>query len=95
MPHPSVTGLASGLAVATYLNQGTASRGAQGVIESVTKGNLNLAFQDISKNAINLATSTDGKKVLSTAIVLATAGGLARKWFPSVKLGGSKLYFKI
>ena len=63
MPHPSITGMAAGLSVAQYLNQGT-SKGF-------------------------------GKGVLTSAIVLATAGGLARKWFPSVKLGGTKLYFKI
>jgi hypothetical protein len=85
IPHPSITGMASGLAVANYLNQGT----------SVGIGTLNSAFSSLSKNAVDLATSPGGKAVLSSAIVLATAGGLARKWFPSVKLGGTKLYFKI
>ena len=99
IPHPSITGMASGLAVANYLNQGT-SVGAgptlsKGVIKSTLDGNLNAAFSDLSKNAVDLATSPGGKAVLSSAIVLATAGGLARKWFPSVKLGGTKLYFKI
>ena len=94
MPHPSITGMAAGLSVAQYLNQGTAS-GASGVIKQATKGDLSSAFNSLSKNAINLAMSDTGKKVLSTSIVLATAGGLARKWFPSVKLGGNKLYFKI
>ena len=99
IPHPSITGMASGLAVANYLNQGT-SVGAgptlsKGVIKSTLDGNLNAAFSDLSKNAVNLATSPGGKAVLSSAIVLATAGGIARKWFPSVKLGGTKLYFKI
>jgi len=99
IPHPSITGMASGLAVANYLNQGT-SVGAgptlsKGVIKSTLDGNLNAAFSDLSKNAVDLATSPGGKAVLSSAIVLATAGGIARKWFPSVKLGGTKLYFKI
>ena len=66
-----------------------------GVISDALGGNLQGAFQELSENAIDLATSTKGKTVLSSAIVLATAGGLARKWFPSVKLGGTKLYFKI
>jgi len=48
----------------------------------------------ISKIPAEFSTPT-GKTVLSSAIVLATAGGLARKWFPSVKLGGNRLYFKI
>jgi len=94
MPHPSITGMAAGLSVAQYLNQGTAS-GASGVIKQATKGDLSTAFNSLSKNAINLAMSDNGRKILSTSIVLATAGGIARKWFPSVKLGGNKLYFKI
>jgi len=99
MPHPSITGMAAGLSVANYLNQGTAvgvgSLTTGGVIKDTLDGNLNIAFTELSKNAVNLATSTAGKTVLSSAIVLATAGGIARKWFPSVKLGGTKLYFKI
>ena len=99
IPHPSITGMASGLAVANYLNQGTSvgigSLKTGGVIKDTLDGNLNSAFSSLSKNAVDLATSSGGKAVLSSAIVLATAGGLARKWFPSVKLGGTKLYFKI
>jgi len=96
MPHPSITGMASGLAVASYLNSGTTKFSpGSGVIKDLTGGALNKGFSALSKNAIDLATSDSGKKVLSTAIVLATAGGLARKWFPSVKLGGSKFYFKV
>ena len=74
----------SGLQTRTYTLAGSA----------LTAGTFTNISQ-LSKNAINLATSTTGKKVLSTSIVLATAGGLVRKWFPSVKLGGNKLYFKI
>jgi len=99
MPHPSITGMAAGLSVANYLNQGSAvgvgSLTTGGVIKDTLDGNLNIAFTELSKNAVNLATSTAGKTVLSSAIVLATAGGIARKWFPSVKLGGTKMYFKI
>ena len=94
MPHPSVTGMAAGLSVAQYLNSATAS-GKSGVIAQATKGDLSSAFTQLSKNAINLAMSDAGKKVLSTSIVLATAGGLARKWFPNVKMGTQKHYFKI
>ena len=95
MPHPSITGMAAGLSVAQYLNQGSALSTKTGVITDIVGGDLQGAFQELSENAIDLATSTKGKQVLSSAIVLATAGGLARKWFPSVKLGGTKLYFKI
>ena len=93
IPHPSITGMAAGLSVAKYLDSATATGG--GVIKAVTKGDISTAFNSLSRNAINLATSDAGKKVLSTSIVLATAGGIARKWFPNVKLGGNKLYFKI
>ena len=95
MPHPSITGMAAGLSVAQYLNQGSAISTKTGVIADALGGDLQGAFQELSENAIDLATSPKGKAVLSSAIVLATAGGLARKWFPSVKLGGTKLYFKI
>ena len=95
MPHPSITGMAAGLSVAQYLNQGSAISTKTGVIADALGGDLQGAFQELSENAIDLATSTKGKAVLSSAIVLATAGGLARKFFPSVKLGGTKLYFKI
>jgi len=95
MPHPSITGMAAGLSVAQYLNQGGAPSPGKGVIKDVLGGDLSDAFSSLSDHAIDLATSTKGKAVLSSAIVLATAGGLARKFFPSVKLGGTKLYFKI
>ena len=95
IPHPSITGMASGLAVAKYLNQGTAITTKTGVISDVVGGNLQGAFQELSENAISLATTQSGKTVLTSAIVLATAGGLARKFFPSVKLGGTKLFFRI
>ena len=97
MPHPSITGMAAGLSVAQYLNQGTKTGNGpvSGVISEAVGGNLQGAFTELSQNAIALSTSTTGRAVLSSAIVLATAGGLARKFFPSVKLGGTKLYFKI
>jgi len=95
IPHPSVTGMAAGLSVAQYLNQGGAPTPGKGVIKDVLDGDLSDAFSSLSTHAVDLATSTKGKAVLSSAIVLATAGGLARKFFPSVKLGGTKLYFKI
>ena len=70
MPHPSITGMAAGLSVAQYLNAGSSvgisgiSARTSGVIKDVADGNLNQAFGTLSKNAINLATSTAGKKVL-------------------------------
>ena len=95
MPHPSITGMASGLAVATYLDKGPSTGRTGGVIKDAIDGKLSSAFTSLSKNAISLASSPSGKTVLSSAIVLATAGAMARKWFPTVKLGGTKFYFKI
>ena len=94
MPHPSVTGLASGLAVANYLDKGP-SAGGPGVVKNVIEGKFSSAFSTLSKNAINLTSTSTGKLTLSSAIVLATGGALARKYFPNVKLGGSKFYFRI
>jgi len=101
MPHPSVTGMAAGLSVAQYLNAGKdvgitgISLTTPSVIKDVLDSNISSAFGKLSSNAVNLVGSTDGKKVLSSAIVVATAGGLIRKWFPSTKLGGTKMYFRI
>jgi len=96
MPHPSITGMAAGLTVASYLNTGGPNvTSTTDVIKQALGGKLSGSFNMLAKNSISLVTSDNGKKALSSAIVLATAGGLARKWFPSVKLGGNKLYFKI
>ena len=101
MPHPSVTGMAAGLSVAQYLNAGQdvgitgITAQTPSVLKDVLDSNISSAFAQLSSNAVNLVKSADGKKVLSSAIVVATAGGLVRKWFPSTRLGGNKLYFRI
>ena len=95
MPHPSITGMASGLSVAQYLNSGGGAQTGTTVLKLLQKSQLSDGLQMASANAVNLATSDTGKKVLSSAIVLAAAGGLARKWFPNIKLGGSKIYARI
>jgi len=94
MPHPSITGLASGLTVAQYINTGGGSTAGTTVLK-LLKTNPTTALEMASANTVNLATTDVGKKVLSSAIVLAFAGGVARKWFPSIKLGGSKIYARI
>jgi hypothetical protein len=101
LPHPSVTGMASGLAIAAYLNNasttgtaGARSR-AEGVIKDVTDGELGKAFSTLSGNAINMIASDTGRKTLVTAGGVALLGAFARKQFPQLKLGGSKLYFRI
>jgi len=105
IPHPSVTGMASGLAIAAYLNQGkettTKTNGfpitttVEGVIKDVTDGQLGTAFNTLSSNAINMIASDAGRKTLVTASGIAILGAFARKQFPNLKLGGSKLYFRI
>ena len=108
IPHPSVTGMASGLAIAAYLNagqttttpgswggQGTTKTIGEGVIKDVTDGELGKAFNTFSSNAINMIGTDGGRKTLVTAGGVALLGAFARKQFPQLKLGGSKLYFRL
>ena len=102
IPHPSISGMASGLAIAAYLNNasttgataGSRAR-AEGVIKDVTDGELGKAFATLSGNAIDMVTSDNGRKTLVTAAIVATAGAFARRQFPNLKLGSSKLYFRL
>jgi len=94
MPHPSVTGLAAGLSVASYLDTGP-GKISPGVVKMLAKSDIGGAFTELTKNSIDLVTSTGGRQVLTTAIVVAAAGGVIRKWFPSIKLGGQKIYMKV
>ena len=93
IPHPSVTGMASGLAIASYLNQGaitgTKAHGTidirgDGVIKDVTDGELGKAFNTLSTNAINMISSDGGRKTLITAGGIAVLGAFARKQFPQL-----------
>ena len=101
IPHPSVTGVASGLAIASYLNQGGTDTAfgksiqLDGVIKDVTDGQLGQAFSTLSGNAINMIASDSGRKTLVTAGGVAILGAFARKQWPNLKLGGSKLYFRL
>jgi len=105
LPHPSVTGMASGLAIAAYLNAGkTTTSGVngfpvvttvEGVIKDITDGQLGTAFSTLSGNAINLIASDAGRKTLVTAGLVAALGAVARRQFPRLKLGGKSLYFTL
>ena len=96
LPHPSVTGMASGLAIASYLNNGkTVSKTTEGVVKDVTDGELGKAFNTLSTNAIGMISTDQGRKTLVSAGTIALAGALARRQFPQLKLGGSKLYFRL
>ena len=106
LPHPSVTGMASGLAIAAYLNSGietTTKTGtftsrtvmSDGVLKDIADGQLGLAFNTLSGNAISMIASDAGRKTLVTAGGIAALGAFARKQFPQLKLGGAKLYFRL
>jgi len=102
IPHPSVTGMASGLAIAAYLNAGKTVTGSfgktsvtEGVIKDVTDGQLGMAFNTLAGNAIDMIGTNAGRKTLVTAGGIALLGAFARKQFPQLKLGGSKLYFRL
>jgi len=105
VPHPSITGMASGLAIAAYLNSGTTTMTGrngfpvtvttEGVIKDITDGQLGTAFNTLSGNAISMIGSDSGRKTLVTASLVAMLGAFARSRFPQLKLGGSKLYFRI
>jgi len=102
VPHPSITGMASGLAIAAYLNAGETVLGSfgkttitEGVIKDVTDGQLGLAFNTLAGNAIDMIGTNAGRKTLVTASGIAILGAFARKQFPQLKLGGSKLYFRL
>jgi hypothetical protein len=99
IPHPSVTGMASGLAIAAYLNSGKSktktSGPGEGVIKDITDGELGKAFSTLSHNAVNMIGSDEGRKVLIGSSMIALAGAFARSRFPQLKLGGSKLYFRV
>jgi len=105
IPHPSISGMASGLAIAAYLNSGTTTMTGQngfpvavtteGVIKDITDGQLGTAFNTLAGNAIDMIGTNAGRKTLVTAGLVAAAGAFARRQFPQLKLGGSKLYFRL
>jgi hypothetical protein len=107
IPHPSVTGMASGLAIASYLNAGrstttktgtsvgTVTTMGEGVLKDITDGELGKAFSTLSGNAVGMIGTDGGRKTLVTAGGVALLGAFARKQFPNLKLGGSKFYFRL
>ena len=101
LPHPSVTGMASGLAIAAYLNAGKtvtdkySSIQMDGVVKDITDGQLGAAFNTLSTNAVSMIGTDAGRKTLVTAGGIAALGAVVRRQFPQLKLGGSKLYFRI
>jgi len=99
IPHPSVTGMASGLAIAAYLNAGRTFESGkiqtEGVIKDITDGQLGQAFNTLAGNAMSMIGTNAGRKTLVTAGLVAAAGAFARRSFPQLKLGSSKIYFRL
>lgn len=102
IPHPSVTGLASGAIIALALDKGyTEKIGTWGhhAGDSVTKylkaSNYTGALDRLAHNASELVGSPGGRKQLTTAVAMAAIGGAVRKWAGNPKLGGQSLYFRI
>jgi len=93
MPHPSITGLASGALIAKALNQG-ADPGST-VIGAIMDGNVELAGKRFLDYAPALVTSKAGQKTLVAATGIAILGAFVRKQVPNIKLGGSKLYARL
>jgi len=93
MPHPSITGLASGALIAKALNQG-ADPGST-VIGAIMDGNVELAGKRFLDYAPALVTSKQGQKTLVAATGIAILGAFVRKQVPNIKLGGSKLYARL
>ena len=91
VPHPSVTGMAAGFSIFDDLNGGNGA----GVVDSVLSGNYSKALTDLGSNAQDLVKTDTGRKALVQAVGIAALGAWARKAFPSTKLGGTKLYFRL
>ncbi len=93
MPHPSITGLASGAMIAHYLNQG--ANPSTTVIGALKDGNLESATNRFLDYAPALVTSKQGQKTLIQATGIAILGAMVRKHIPNIKLGGSSIYARI
>ena len=94
VPHPSVTGMAAGFSILDDLN----GEGNGNTVLSQLKGNnpsYTGALQTLSNNAQKLVKTPNGRIALVQAAGIAALGAWARKSFPSTKLGGTKLYFRI
>jgi len=83
--------MAAGFSILDDLNGGNGSP----VFESILQGKYNAALSDLSNNAQKLVKTPTGRTSLVQAVGIAAIGAWARKAFPSTKLGGTKLYFRI
>lgn len=99
IPHPSLTGLASGALVFSWLNSKSGwtarTEGKESVVNWLAQGNLNKATNRFIENAKTMFKPDHGLKTVGSAVILATAGTIARRQFPNVKIGGAKIYAKL
>jgi len=105
IPHPSVTGLASGLIVGTALNSGypatDPARGGEphhtgdSVINNLMDGDFTGSLTRLSHNASELVTARGGRQTLGKAVGVALVGAAAKKFIGNPKLGFGKFYFRI
>jgi hypothetical protein len=93
IPHPSVTGLASGAIVANFINQGPTT-GAS-VIDALQAGSLETAANRLLVYSTKLITNKDGRKALFAASSIAIIGTAIKRAVPGVKLGTKKLHFTL
>ena len=89
--------MAAGLAIVAYLSKGAIGTGGQSpsVIAHLQAAKYTPALSQLSANAMSLITSAGGQKTLTKAVTIAAIGGVVRKWFPTIKLGGNKLFFRV
>jgi len=92
-PSPSITGLASGLLVAQYINAGDQANGS--VIQALQAGNIDSAVRTAAKYSTALITSQKGQTTLVKAVGIAVLGSAVKKMFRGVKLGTQKLHLTI
>lgn len=95
--HPSISGLSSGLMVASWLNSKSGWTATKEGKESVTnwlqKGDFNKAAARFIENG--KTAFTQGQPTMIKALGIATVGAVARKVLKNPKIGGSKFYFRI
>ena len=94
IPHPSVTGMAAGFNIASYLNDAQGGY-SNSVVDEVSKGNYKTAFMRLMSTSKALVQWTSGKKELAESIGIAAIGSGIRKLAGNPKLGGTKLYFRV
>lgn len=94
IPHPSVTGMAAGFNIASYLNDANGGY-TNSVLDEIGKGNYKTALVRFASTSKALVSWTSGKKVLAESIGVAAIGAGIRKVAGNPKLGGTKLYFRI